>query len=106
MEVVERLRADVGMDLLHLDTIVEVGLAARGCVPELIVANHSSAIDSLRVVFGDLASVRSIPLPSSVVARPWRDFIAQAYRDMDVRLDRPVERLDLLAAGDEHIGGH
>lgn len=93
---VERLAAEVGMDILELDTIVEFALPARGRVPRLVVGNHSTSLDTLRVILAGVASVRSVPLPLDLVAGRWRDFIASAYRDLDARLGEPVERLEVL----------
>lgn len=97
---VARLAAAAGMSVLGLDTIVEFALAERGAVPRLVVANHSSALDSLRVILGGVVAVKTVPLPPAVVARRWQDFIARSYRDMDARLGEPVERLDVLSTDD------
>jgi hypothetical protein len=65
-------------------------------VPERVVATHSSALDTLRVILGDAVAVQAIPLPTELVAPRWRDWITRAYADMDGRLGVPVDRLELL----------
>lgn len=93
---VNRLIDDVGLEVLELDTIVEYGLLDQGWLPARVTANHSTGLDSLRVILGDRVSVQSIPLPVSLVGRRWRDWIGRAYEEMDSRLGEPVERLELL----------
>jgi hypothetical protein len=86
----------VGMELLQLDSIVEYGVLDAGWVPETVVANHSTTLDTLRVILGDLVTVRSVPVPVEVVPRRWKPFIEMAYADLDALLGSPVERLELL----------
>ena len=93
---VAALVAGVGMELLELDTVVEHGLLAGGWVPANVAANHSTTLDTLRVLLGDTVSVRSVPVPVELVPRRWREFITMAYADLDARLGEPVERLELL----------
>lgn len=93
---VERLVAETDVRLLELDTVVEYALLAQGWIPSQVVANHSTGLDSLRVILGDRVSVRSVPLPVELVGRRWRDWIRRAYDEMDTRLGEPVERLPLL----------
>jgi hypothetical protein len=87
---------DLGVQLLELDSIVEYGVLESGWVPETVVANHSTTLDTLRIILGDVVTVRSVPVPVDLVPRRWKPFIEMAYADLDRRLGMPVERLELL----------
>lgn len=93
---VARLLNEVGMQPFTGDSIIEYGLLRSGWTPAHVAGTHSSALDTLRVILGDMVTVQSIPLPPTVVARRWRAWIARAYAEMDARLGVPVERLELL----------
>jgi hypothetical protein len=95
-ERVKRLVGEVGAELLELDSVVEYGLLAAGWVPATLVANHSTTLDTMRVILGDAVAVRAVPVPVDLVPRRWKPFITMAYADLDHRLGQPVERLELL----------
>jgi hypothetical protein len=98
-ERIATLVRDAGVHVLALDTVVELALLRDGEVPRRVVANHSTALDTFRVILGDAVTVQSVPIPAHLVARRWRAWITRAYADLDARLGEPVERLDLLGTG-------
>ncbi len=87
---------DLKLEVLELDTVVEYAILRSGWVPATVVSNHSTTLDTLRVILGDRVTVRAVPLPIALVTRRWRPFTTMAYADLDRRLGEPVERLHLL----------
>lgn len=93
---IAQLVRQVGVEVLELDTVVEYGLFESGWVPANVVANHSTTLDTLRVLLAGSVSVRSVPIPLEHVPRRWKPFVTMAYGDLDTRMGAPVERLELL----------
>jgi hypothetical protein len=93
---VAQLVDEAGVELVDLPSIIEYGLLASGWCPARVVSTHSSALDTLRVILGDAATVQSVDVPAALVAPRWRAWMTRSYEEMDARLGVPVERLELL----------
>lgn len=69
MEKVERIRGELGLDVVRFDVPIEYALVRSPTRPKAIASFHSSALDNCRLLFGDLLEIFAFYIRSEHLLR-------------------------------------